>query len=165
LANLRVNKAMVRHVRGLQKGLKLRRLEYGLALPELASLVEVSQRTVLDWERAYEQPAMLTAMRWAAVLDMRFIIRSARSDHDFTPLSQPGQQLPAPEQDWLRLCAPLKQLRVDRGLSQTELGLVTGVSRSSIQRCEDGTQYPRLLLLTAMANQFGCVLDLREQSL
>ncbi len=53
----------------------------------------------------------------------------------------------------------IKRLRMDKGLSQLEIAVATGVSRPAIAQYERGTKIPNLLTGKAIAEVLGCTLD------
>lgn len=55
--------------------------------------------------------------------------------------------------------AALKQIREDRGMSQTDLALASNVSRQQICGYENGAAAPGFSAAWALANALGCSLD------
>ena len=54
----------------------------------------------------------------------------------------------------------LKELRVDRGLTQEELSKLSGISYPTISRYENGIRdEPKLTILKTLANYFGVTID------
>ena len=53
----------------------------------------------------------------------------------------------------------IKELRLDKGLSQLELANEVGVARPAIAQYERGTKIPNLLTGKAIADVLGCSLD------
>jgi Predicted transcriptional regulator with C-terminal CBS domains len=55
----------------------------------------------------------------------------------------------------------IRRLRLDAGITLTELGDIVGVHRSHIARIEAGTAGPSLEVLTAIGVAFGADLSVR----
>ena len=53
----------------------------------------------------------------------------------------------------------IRELRLERGLSQEALGAVVGVKRYSIYSYENGRNYPEMRGLIALADYFGVSMD------
>ena len=53
----------------------------------------------------------------------------------------------------------IKELRVERGLSQEELAKQTGLSRSAISAWENGTRVPAVTAVAVLAEFFGASTD------
>lgn len=57
----------------------------------------------------------------------------------------------------------IKEKRVAAGLSQTELGRLTGLNQATISRIERGRQEPSLSQLQRIADACGYELDMRPK--
>ena len=53
----------------------------------------------------------------------------------------------------------IQKLRLDRGVSQAELGKFVGVSSQAVSKWERGLTYPDVMLLWPIADLFGVTLD------
>ena len=53
----------------------------------------------------------------------------------------------------------IKDLRLERGMSQAEVGKVIGVKRYSVWGYEKGNNYPEVPGLIALADYFGVSID------
>jgi len=53
----------------------------------------------------------------------------------------------------------LKELRIERGLTQAQLGEATGISQAGIAKCETGDRTPSLDMLIIIAKFFDCTSD------
>ena len=53
----------------------------------------------------------------------------------------------------------IKELRIERGMSQDEIGKVIGVKRYSVCGYEKGKNFPDVPGLIALANYFGVSID------
>ena len=53
----------------------------------------------------------------------------------------------------------LKELRVEKGLTQTELSKATGLSQSALALWENGQRIPNALAIIALAKYFGVSAD------
>lgn len=95
----------------------------------------------MDWEMRYDSPGLEHLFYWAFEFGLRLQLQDR--------LRGPAPAARAPLSDGLwerresyRLCGPLKARRQHRRFSQTDLALIIGVSRSSMQRWEDGVLIP-----------------------
>lgn len=53
----------------------------------------------------------------------------------------------------------LRHIRTDRGLNQTELAQMLGVTQSSVAQWESGSVMPQGVLLPKIADALGCTID------
>lgn len=53
----------------------------------------------------------------------------------------------------------LKRLRVEKGFSQCEFGLLVGVNQSAVASWERGATYPSADRLPRIAKALGCTID------
>ena len=156
---LRVGSAVRRRLETMQKQLAPARLAAGLEQEMLAESLKVSPRTLRDWERCYEIPSMPNLIGWAHVLGFRLAVVGPGISRELVSVSlRPGESFA--EHEVRRLAVVLKARRQDREISQTDLALIVGVSRASLQRWEDGMQDPIVLSLAVWADRLGCRVDL-----
>jgi DNA-binding transcriptional regulator YiaG len=158
---LRVNKVARRQVKVLQAQLYAAREQAGLSAAVFSGVLGINSKTLRKWEKGHSSPGLTFMLRWTRELGLRLVITDRLTQEDLTPL-RPEDSIPWEEQEVRRLAAPLKSRRLDRGLSQTELGLCVGVSRSSLQRWEDADQLPRIIALAVVVDRLDCVLGLEE---
>ncbi|MGX7031294.1 helix-turn-helix domain-containing protein [Vagococcus zengguangii] len=53
----------------------------------------------------------------------------------------------------------LKQLRLEKGLTQEKLATILGISKGAISKWETGASFPDISLLPVIANFYGCTID------
>lgn len=53
----------------------------------------------------------------------------------------------------------LRQVRMNKGLTQVELSKKSGVSRSKISQYESGQMFPRVPTLLKLAHALDCTMD------
>jgi len=58
-----------------------------------------------------------------------------------------------------RVCAELKRLRLERGLSQQALASMVGLSRGCVQHLESGIRNPSLVVIYGLATAMGVSLE------
>lgn len=150
--SVRVNATTRGRARSLQAELLAARETAGIAREALASRLEVSPRTLRDWERRYDSPGLENMFSWARELGFRLVLEDRLGQVAFLPAAM------AQGDDWRlqemrRMIPLLKSRRRDRKVSQTDLSLILGVSKSSLQRWEDGDQLPRLIALVVWTDR------------
>jgi transcriptional regulator with XRE-family HTH domain len=156
---LRVNAAVQRRSNAIQSQLLMAREAAGLPREVLSELLHVSSRTLRDWERRYESPSFTNLLHWARELGFGLAIVDRLGDPEPLPAA-PEDDAPWEVQEMRRLAPQLKSRRLARKISQTDLGLIVGVSRSSLQRWEDGEQLPRLIALILWADRLDLAVEL-----
>lgn len=157
----RVGARVRRRLGALQRQLAAARFAAGMAPETLAELLGVTLRGLRSWERCYKNPSTPHLIWWAYTFRLRLAITTpdAPAPAVVSRVSLgPGESLV--DHEVRRLATFLKRLREARRISQTDLALMIGVSRSSLQRWEDGLQTPTMLFLIAWADRLGCRLDL-----
>lgn len=156
---LRLNAAVQRRSNAIQSQLLTAREASGLTREALSERLNVSSRTLRDWERRYESPSFTNLLHWARELRFRLaIVDRLGGSEPSAPVRD--DEAPWEVQEMRRLAPQLKARRLDRRISQTDLGLIVGVSRSSLQRWEDGEQLPRLIALIVWADRLDLVVEL-----
>ncbi|WP_194909176.1 helix-turn-helix transcriptional regulator [Catenulispora rubra] len=156
---LRVNAAVQRRSNAIQLQLLAAREAAGLSRETLSELLRVSNRTLRDWERRYDSPGFANLLNWARELGFRLAIVDRLGGSEPSPAPQ-EDDVPWEVHEMRRLAPQLKSRRLARKISQTDLGLIVGVSRSSLQRWEDGEQLPRLIALIVWADRLDLVVEL-----
>jgi len=53
----------------------------------------------------------------------------------------------------------IKELRLDKNLTQEELGILLGVKKNTVCQWETGKRIPSLSMLRAIAAYFNCTID------
>lgn len=59
----------------------------------------------------------------------------------------------------MKICEILKQLRIEHGITQTQLAEKLGIGQTTIASYENGLREPHIYSLIAYANCFNCSLD------
>ena len=156
---LRVNTAARRRLHAIQSQLMAARQTAGLSREALGKALNVSSRTLQDWEKCYDSPSLTHLLKWARELGFRIgLVDRLAGAEPSAPT--PDDDAPWELQEMRRLAPPLKSRRMARKISQTDLGLIIGVSRSSLQRWEDGEQLPRMIALIVWADRLDLVVEL-----
>lgn len=156
---LRVNAAVQRRSNAIQGQLLAAREAAGISRETLCGRLKVSSRTLRDWERNYDSPSFTNLVNWARELGFRLGVTDRAGDSEPLPAA-PEDDAPWEVQEMRRLAPRLKSRRLARKISQTDLGLIVGVSRSSLQRWEDGEQLPRLIALIVWADRLDLIVEL-----
>jgi DNA-binding XRE family transcriptional regulator len=136
----------------------------GLERRAVADQLGMSERTVNDWGKVYELPGTAHFIAWAYMCGLRLVLVEPEAYRAPVPVVLgPGESLVAHE---LRpVGVRLKARREARGIAQTDMGLLAGrVSRSTLQRWEDGAQVPVMLHLITWADRLGCRIVLMPES-
>lgn len=102
---------------------------------------------------------MAHAMSWAYSIGCRFTLRDRLSQVEYIPLTLDAAS-DWPMREFSHLAKPLKARRGTRKLSQTDLSLMIGVTRSTMRRWEDGVHMPRLLLMIMWADKLDFSVEL-----
>jgi transcriptional regulator with XRE-family HTH domain len=159
---LRITASAQRRLREIQTQLLLARRAAELSQTALSSLAGVSTRALQAWEKGFDAPNLDHLLAWARELGFRIVITesSAESTSPSPVELQVGDTWEAREMR--RLALPLRARRRGRKLSQADLGLLIGVSRSSLQRWEDGYMFPRSIALIVWADRLGCGVELES---
>lgn len=143
----------------MQSQLLAARQAAGLSREALGRVLSVSSRTLQDWEKCYDSPSLTHLFRWARELGFRIGIVDRLAEPE-SPPATPDDDAPWELQEMRRLAPPLKSRRMARKISQTDLGLIVGVSRSALQRWEDNEQLPRVIALIVWADRLDFVVEL-----
>lgn len=159
LMGLRVNAAVQRRSNAIQSRLLAAREAAGLSREILSENLNVSSRTLRGWERCYDSPSFTNLINWARELGLRLEIVDRLGGSE-PLLAPPEDDAPWEVQEIRRLAPQLRTRRLARKISQTDLGLIVGVSRSSLQRWEDGEQLPRLIALIVWADRLDLAVEL-----
>lgn len=162
---LRITVAAQRRLREIQTQLLLARRAAELTQTSLSSLAGVSTRALQAWEKGSDAPNVDHLLCWVRELGFRIAITESAGG-SATPMVaelQDGDSWEAREMR--RLALPLRTRRRERKLSQADLGLLIGVSRSSLQRWEDGNMFPRSIALIVWADRLGYSVELEPVDL
>ena len=125
----------------------------------LSDRLGVASRSLRDWEKSYDTPSLKHLIAWADALGFRLVIVDPLRDSELPPVALEEDE-PFEVHEMRRLAHPLESSRRTRGLSQGDLALLLGVSRSSVQRWEDAEKFPRPSTLIAWANRLNCSVKL-----
>jgi len=125
----------------------------------LSDVVGVASRSLRDWEKGHDTPSLRHLINWADALGFRLVIVDALMSLKNSPLALHEDE-PFEIHELRRLAQPLEYTRRARELSQGDLALLLGVSRSSIQRWEDAEKFPRPTTLIAWAGRLKCTVKL-----
>ncbi|WP_230420543.1 helix-turn-helix domain-containing protein [Catenulispora pinistramenti] len=113
-----------------------------------------------DWEKQYDNPSTAHLIGWAYEFGDRLVLRVPKVVPELPPVVLLPGETTFVEHEVRRLAATLKARRKVLKLSQTGLGRLVGVGRSSLQRWEDGQDSPTALNLIMWATVLGYTLDL-----
>ena len=157
---LRAGAAESQQLKYMQLGLADTRVKTRVKQQDLARYLGVVDRSLRDWEKAYDSPSTPHLIGWAGALGYRFILVEA----DVDPEALPPVCL-CDGETWVlheirRLIAVLRTNRQARRWSQTDLALLLRVSRASVQRWEDREKWPRPLPLLVWAGRLDYRLTL-----
>jgi transcriptional regulator with XRE-family HTH domain len=158
---LRVNGAAQRRLNAIQSQLLATRLAAGMSRASLGDLLSISSRTLRDWEKCYSSPGLANALNWARTLGFRLVVTDRLTGPQPIAAAPDGDGALWEVQEMRRLAPPLKARRLARKISQTDLGLICGVTRSSLQRWEDAERLPRLVALIVWADRLDFIVELR----
>ncbi|MBS2554341.1 helix-turn-helix domain-containing protein [Catenulispora sp. NL8] len=130
-----------------------------LSQEAFASRLGVSARSLRDWEKGYDLPALGRLIAWARLLGFRLIVVASEG-----VLGDPGENVVEGESyeksELRRLVAPLRIRRRQRSLSQTDMGLLLGVDRVTLASWERASHSPTVENLLAYVGRVRCRLDL-----
>jgi transcriptional regulator with XRE-family HTH domain len=160
---VQVSAAVRQQWQGMRTRLLAARQASGVTQEEAASALGVVDRSLRDWERGYDTPSLPHLIGWAYYLSLRLVI-TGPGDDPIAPAarSQDGESFLA--QELQRLVIPLWNRRRAARLSQTDLAVILGVSRSSVMRWESTAQTPMVFSLIAWADRLGCRITLAPEA-
>lgn len=144
---LRTNEKILDRVASMQHQLYEARLAAGTSREDLAKRLGVVPKTLRDWERAYDSPRLTFAMSWAWEFGYRFEIVGHPMAELLPHLA--GEELA--KHELRHLAAVLEAAREGLRLTQKDLALMVGVTRSSMTRWCNASMPPRLLALHVWA--------------
>jgi len=145
----------------IQSQLLSARLALLIQQQTLSDWLGVASRTLRDWEKGYDTPSLKHLIGWARHLGLRLIIMDPLGSPDASP-AVPEDCEPFELIEMRRLALPLERSRRARELSQGDLALLLGVSRSTVQRWEDVEKFPRPIALIAWASRLKCSVRLER---
>ena len=162
---LRVSAAAQRRLSAIQAQLLGARVAAKVSQEALGEVLSVTSRSLRDWERGYDSPSLSHAFDWAQRLGFRLALAD-RLDEAPAPAPVEAklevERHPMWQMQEYRLLAPrLKARRRARKISQTDLGLIVGVTRSTLQRWEDAEQLPRLIGLIVWSDRLDYTVELQ----
>lgn len=148
-----------RRLNEIQSQLLSARHDAGLTQLTLSALVGVASRSLRDWEKGRDTPSLRHLINWAHALKFRLAIVDPSRNRRYSPAAS-DDDAPFEIHELRRLAMPLESIRRERDLSQGDLALLLGVSRSSVQRWEDAEKFPRPTTLIAWAGRLKCAVRL-----
>ncbi|MEY9931144.1 transcriptional regulator with XRE-family HTH domain [Catenulispora sp. GP43] len=148
-----------RRLNEIQSQLLSARHDAGLTQLTLSALVGVASRSLRDWEKGRDTPSLRHLINWANALEFRLAIVDPLTNTPHSPVASQDDD-PFEIHELRRLTMPLESIRRQRELSQGDLALLLGVSRSSVQRWEDAEKFPRPATLIAWAGRLKCAVRL-----
>lgn len=161
---LRVNTSMQRRLDSIQTKLYLARQSESMTRDALAAALGVASRTLRDWEKCYDSPSLGHMLNWAHRLGYRLTLsdRLGRAELSSTVAEDdvPSWEL----REMRRLVPALKSRREERKISQTDLALIIGVTRSTLRRWEDGAQLARPIALIVWSDRLDFTLELESRT-
>ena len=146
-------------INGLIHILREGRRELRITQLDLATQLGVTEITVVEWETRRDTPATGNLFRWAHTLGYVVEIRELSSgkllkDADSSPRAR------TVESRMRRIPRRLRQVRVERGLTQEELSVELDVSTWTVRMWESAQRTPRLVHLVAWCRILSCQLAL-----
>lgn len=160
---LRVNATMQRRLDSIQTKLFLARQSKGVTREALAATLGIASRTLRNWEQCYDSPSLAHALNWAHSLGYRLTLSDRLGEAKPAPIIA-GGGAPWELREMRRLAPALKSRREARNISQTDLALIVGVTRSTLRRWEDGEQLARLIALIAWSDRLDFALELEPRT-
>ncbi|WP_194910350.1 helix-turn-helix domain-containing protein [Catenulispora rubra] len=150
-----------RRLTEIQSELLVARRTAGLAQLTLSDWLGVASRTLRDWEKGYDSPSLRHLIGWAYALEFRLAAVDQLKTPELLPVMlEDGESLELHEMR--RLTQLLRTKRRERKISQGDLALLLGVSRSSIQRWEDSEKFPQPIALIAWAGRLEYSVELNQ---
>lgn len=150
-----------RRLNEIQAQLLSARHATGLTQQALSERLGVATRTLRNWEKSYDTPSLKHLISWARALGFRLVIGDSHNGAEPTPaVLAEGETFEVHE--LRRLTEPLGARRRAGNLSQVDLALLLGVSRSSMQRWEEAEKFPQPVALIAWANRLECIVELNQ---
>jgi len=137
----------------MQAELLAARTGAGIGQQELARHLGVTPRSLRDWEKAYDVPSTRHFLGWAGRLGRRLTLVESQETPGILPVVRLDDGEAWERHETRRLVAVLRARREERGWTQTDMGLLLGVSRSSVQRWEDVEKSPQAISLAAWAHR------------
>ena len=126
----------------------------------LAARLEVVPGSVIDWEAGRDDPTMHHLIRWVQALDLSLAIYdSSGLRRDDIVDAMDGESRVSGE--IRRLASALRAVRMEDGVSQSEIADKLGVHRWSISRWECAQGHPRPVGLLTWAHTLTCEVKLR----
>jgi transcriptional regulator with XRE-family HTH domain len=156
---LRINQLMQKRAKAIQSQLLAARLAAEIPQEAVADALDISPRTLRNWENSYASPSLEHALGWAREMSLRFVLKDRIGRPVFSPAAPDGDVSWEKREMW-RLAQPMKARREARWISQADLGLMVGTTRSTIRRWEDLAHPPRMIALIAWSDRLGFTLGL-----
>jgi transcriptional regulator with XRE-family HTH domain len=123
---------------GLGRAVSALRGERGFSIKGLAASAGVSSRCVMSIERGERLPTLDELDKLAGALDTRLSALMVQAEQHWPDMN-------------LLFGRRLRELRIERGVSQERLGLAAGIHRTAVGKLEQGTSDPRLSTILRLA--------------
>jgi transcriptional regulator with XRE-family HTH domain len=146
-------------ISGLIKILREARREQHITQLELSARLGVTEITVVEWETRRDIPATGNLFRWAHTLGYVVEIRESSSGKLLKDADSSSRARTV-ESRMRRIPRLLRQVRVERSLTQEELGAELDVSTWTVRMWESAQRTPRLVHLVAWCRILNCQLEL-----
>lgn len=134
--------------------LKMLRKEKGLTQKSLSNMLNISQGAYAHWEYGNREPNFEKLSMLACIFDVSidFLLSENLeiSKETYLKLKEEKKNL---------FSVRLKELRLKKGLTQTELGEKVGVKQNTFTNWENGKREPSFENLVKLADFFGVSLD------
>lgn len=130
----------------------------------LSDLLGVASRTLRNWEKGYDSPSLRHLITWAHALGFRLAIVDPPESPELSPVTlENGETFELHEMR--RLAEPLWIKRRELRLTQDDLALLVGVSRSSIRAWEEAEKFPQPVALIAWASRLEYSVELNQATM
>lgn len=161
--NLYVDYEAERTLARIIGALRSARQDAGITQNALTYHLPIRGRAISEWETGAVEPKLNHLVLVADELQHRLVLVGSDGRMVLGPIRQ------RPGEEWVvfqrrRLATPLRNRRLARGWNQTNLGLLVGVGRDSIQRWELARVPPRAIALVVWAQKLGYTLALAPRT-
>ncbi|WP_053985273.1 helix-turn-helix domain-containing protein [Niameybacter massiliensis] len=118
----------------------------------LAEMIGVSQQTIGSWETERTEPDQVSLNKLADFFSIStdYLLGRTEDKSNAQTLDSDIIQLPT---------IRIKSLRIEKGLSQEELGSLLNIQKSAISKYERGALEPGKSMLIKMSSIFNCSVD------
>lgn len=134
--------------------LKVLRKKKGLTQKDVADLVHVDRVRITNWENGKREPNFENLSMLACIFDVSIDFLLS----EYLEISKEAY-LKLKEEKKNLFSVRLKELRLKKGLTQTELGEKVGVKQNTFTNWENGKREPSFENLVKLADLFDVSLD------